>query len=795
MVTYRSDYGNTPALSMALATVLLVVLGAVLSGCAGASGEAGGSVTEMFGGFGQNDLKARQHGPGGVYGTVGTTRAGAQVYPGSSARGAGGVAPAGSGGGNGGGEGDGGQGDPDVEGIQASPDGDGYQMNFEDAEVAAVVKSILGDILQANYAIDPRVTGTLNLSSARPVPRANLVKVLETALKALNVSVVKEAGVYRITPSSEAVGSGPVDFGGAGEGYGTSVIPVKYVSAQTIMRVLESFASRPGSLKVDPSTNYVVTQGTAAERRAVIDAAALIDVDWMKEQSVGIYPLANSAPETIITELGRILDTGEGGVSQGQAQFQPMSRLNAVLVVAKRRDVVDKVGTWIRRLDRADQSTGVKVYRLKYAQAKNVAAMLNDIYGSGGSGVGTKDTDALEPGSGSKTGSSFGTSSPGSGSGISGGGLGSSSGSGFGSSSGSGSGSSAGRISSGFNAFGGGSGDAGGGGGLDAPTSGGGDAFAGGAAKTPSSSAGGGGGRKGIRVTPDVSNNSLLILAGPAEYREIERTIQQLDRAPVQVTIEATIAEVKLNDQLRYGTQFFLKSADFGFDYPGSVGFGRTRPLKPVGGEGFNLLVGKASDPRFVLDALKRYTNVKILSSPQLVVLDNQIATLQVGDQVPITTRSATSVENPLAPTVNSVEFRDTGIILRVLPRVNANGVVTLDVEQEISNVANKDSNTLTPTIQQRRVRSQIAVASGQTVLLGGLISERQEKARSGIPGLIDIKFLGDILSLNDNTADRNELIIFIKPQIMRDAMDSQRVAEELRARMYNIQRPLPAPR
>lgn len=714
-----------------------------------------------FTGLGANDLTARTNGPGGTYGLQNPTTGsiGPQIYP-APGRGMPGVAGAGASR-DGSGE------------LQVREDGDGFQLNFENAEVAAVAKTILGDILKANYTIDPRVAGTVSLNSARPVARDKLIRVLETTLKAVNVSIVSEGGIYRVAPSTEVMGAGNVDYASIGEGFGTSVIPVKYVSAAVVLRVLESFAGRPGMLRADPGTNLILVQGTSAERRTVVDAASLVDADWMRDQSVGIYPVANSAPETIIGELNRILETGENAISQGTVQLQPMNRLNAILVVSKRREVIDRVGTWVRRLDKADpMAVGVKVYRLKYARAKVVAGLLNDVFaGQGGGGAGQSDADALEKVGGGQAGSSMQSSAAGGGE------------TGAGSNGGATQGASASpnsRVQQAFSTFGGGG----------TSTGTGSDA---GMSDVGSTRGGGGGGGAGkLRISADAANNALLIYSTPQDYVLIERTIRQLDKPPVQVAIEATIAEVRLTDELNYGVQFFLKSNDIGLGSDrGSAGYvrGATAALNRSF-PGFNLLLGAASDPRVVLNALNSLTNVKILSSPSLVVLDNQPAVLQVGDQVPVTTRSSTSDDTANSRTVNSVEYRDTGIILRVSPRVNANGVVTLDVEQEISNVTNADKTTLTPTISQRKVRSQIAVPSGQTVLLGGLISESQNNGKSGLPGVTQVKFLGDLLSSNSNKGERTELIIFIKPQIMRDAVDAQGVSEEFRSRMIQLRDP-----
>ena len=288
-----------------------------------------------------------------------------------------------------------------------------------------------------------------------------------------------------------------------------------------------------------------------------------------------------------------------------------------------------------------------------------------------------------------------------------------------------------------------------------------------------------------MRITADPVNNTLLIYASQENYRLIEQTLRQLDRPQLQVSIDATIAEITLNENLNYGVQFFLSSSDLGArPDKGSLVLSRTgSAILSRALPGFNFLLGPEAEPRLVLDALRGVSDVKVLSTPSVVVLDNQTATLQVGDQVPVATASATVLSGTGAPVVNTIDYRNTGVILRVVPRINANGNVLLDVEQEISNVAAGSAGSLTPTVSQRRVRSSIAVASGQTVLLAGLISERQENSRTGLP-IIDQLEIGKLLGSNNKVNQRTELIIFIRPQIIRDGVDAMRVAEEMRTRL-----------
>jgi general secretion pathway protein D len=431
------------------------------------------------------------------------------------------------------------------------------------------------------------------------------------------------------------------------------------------------------------------------------------------------------------------------------------------------------VSTWISRLDNADtKSTGVHVYRVRYGDARQLARVLNEVFTGSGTGL-DSPTNQIAPGSGLSLSSSSDSPS-------------------FGQQ----------QQRSGLNVrqqLG-----------VAAP----GSTFTNAASSanrpgTPDAanvSSGGQPALPGVRITADVVHNSVLIYANQEQFRIVERTLRQLDRPQLQVAIDATVAEVTLNDTLNYGVQFFLTSQNVGL-HPDqgsalntnagqapSVANGVANAFLNRAFPGFNFLVGPEAQPNMILDALHEVTEVKILSNPSLVVIDNQPATLQVGDQVPISTGSA-NVLTTSNTIVNTIDYRDTGIILRVIPRVNANGNVRLDVEQEISQVANNNNtnnaaSALTPTVSERKVKSSIAVASGQTVLLAGLITENKQRDRPGIPGLDQVPVLGDAFAHTNNKTTRTELIIFIRPQIIRDSVDAHFVAEELRSKLRGSLQP-----
>ena len=671
-----------------------------------------------------------------------------------------------------------------IEGTQPQPqptaNGQGYDLNFENAPIASVAKTVLGDILKVGYTVDPRVQGTISLASGRPVPKSDLLFVFETALRLTGIALVRDTVGYRLIPVSDAVAGGNLDSEAARAepGYGISVVPLRYVSAATLIKLLDSFATKPGSVRVDTARNMLLIQGSGAERRTAIEMALSFDVDWMRGQSVGIFPVQNSNPEPVVAELEKILDSKEGGFSQDMVKFQVMARRNAILAVTSKPGMLRAVETWIRRLDAADTTrTTVHVYRVKYGEARQLARVLSDTFGGGASGSFETPASQVAPGSGLAKTSSNADRLPG---------LSAATGQ---------SSMPAGR---GGGAFGGTGGAASTLGGTATAATGGASAF------DARSTASGGGQPvlEGVKITADVSTNSLLIYASAENYRIIEQTIRQLDQPQAQVGIDATIAEVTLNNELSYGVQFYIQSKNLGM--APDKGSALNVPTSPPGAlptivngvatqflnrafPGFNFLIGPEAQPNMILDALHAVTDVKILSNPSLVVIDNQVATLLVGDEIPVSTgtgnvlNSATGTNNTI---INSIDYRSTGIILRVIPRVSPNSNVRLDIEQEISQATNSTANTLTPTVSQRKVKSSVAVANGQTVLLAGLIQEKTELDRGGIPLLDQIPKLGDLFSHQTTNTVRTELIIFIRPQVIRDSVDAHFVAEEFRAKL-----------
>jgi general secretion pathway protein D len=662
----------------------------------------------------------------------------------------------------------------------------GVEFNFENADIQTVTKTLIGDILGLSFVVDPRVQGTVTVASVGGIPRKDVLPVFESILRMSNAAVLREGNLVKIVPVPEAAGAGGASMGAAQPGFGVSIVPLHYTSAASVARMAENFLSRPGAIRADQARNMLLIQGTGTERQSALDVIATLDVEWLRNQSVGVYPLKSTTPETMIQELEHIFQTSENGQGQGVIQFQPVSRMNAVMVVAKSPNLLARVTQWVQRLDRSDTGgNALRTYRLKFGNAQQVAKILSDIFvGSGASSAETA-ANQIAPGSGAlQTQSRIDSLGAGS------------------QRSSLGSGNAQASDSTSANGLGNR------GGGLGGGTS---QGFSGqqDADNTTSSLASGNMPRglfQNVRITADTVNNAIVIFSNQEDYRTIERALRDFDRPRLQVAIDATVAEVTLTDALQFGVQHFFTSSDVGM--AGDKGSAGLMPVPAAASStgstqaavqaaflqrvlpGFNLLLGPEAQPRVILSALSTITDVKVLSSPSLVVIDNQPAVLEVGDQIPVTTSTATLLSNSNTPVVNTIEMRSTGVILKVLPHVHPNGSVQLEIEQEISNVVNPSQQTLTPTIAQRRIHSTVAVTSGQTVLLGGLISEQQDKSTTGIPGLAQIKYLGDLFGTTNKSRQRSEIIVFIRPMVVRNGIDQQAVTEEFRQRLESMRRP-----
>jgi general secretion pathway protein D len=673
-------------------------------------------------------------------------------------------------------------------------------LNFVDADLREVVKAILGDTLGANYVMDPQVQGTVTLQTSQPVAGSSLVSVLESMLAVNNATLVQSDGIYKIVPSDQGVrGSGGLrsTLPPATQAPGAQVmaVPLRYISATEVEKLLAPFAPPGGVLRVDPRRNLVVIGGSRSDVASMLDVIETFDVDWLAGMSFGLFPVKSTSAKTMVEELEKVFGDQTEGPLANVVRFVPIERLNAVLVISSRSQYISRARTWIGRLDIGeDERPRLYVYYCENSRAEDLAMVLGSVFGQADQarpaaqvapGLRGRTVGGRMGGAGSafggRGGFSGGFGGQGMGGGLPGGGIG------------------------GQTLGGGIGGQTFGGGGLGGQTLGGQGPLTG---QSPTGPAGGAGGAaaqvaastESLRIVADTVKNALVIQAKPSDYRTIEAAIKKLDITPLQVLIEATILEVRLNDTLRYGVEWFFK-----FGGSNKVVLTQAGPVRANAGSttalsgavnsifpGFSYVLSPTQDSvKAVVNALDEVSDINVISSPQLFVLDNQAAQIMVGDSVPITTQSGQSVLAADAPVINSIEYRDTGVILEVIPRVNAGGLVTMEISQEVSNVspATQSTNvqTQTPTINQRVVVSTASVQSGQTVALGGLITDDRRNISSGLPFLSRLPIIGWLFGTKSDSAARTELLVLITPRVVGSAEQARQVTEELRSRLRTI--------
>jgi general secretion pathway protein D len=608
-------------------------------------------------------------------------------------------------------------------------------INLSGVEVHAFASAVLGQILGLSYAVDPAAKGAVSLVTPHPIARADVIPAVEEALAAANLALVVRGGLYTILPM-EAAKSQASAAGVVGAGFGTELVTLKFANPDQVKRSLDPVL--PGVITAtDPAARTVTLSGISGQRQAARALIAQFDVDWMRGMSFGLFIPKTTDARLIAPELEKLINA-PGSTMAGLVRLVPMERLNGIVAVASRPEYLEDVRRWVEVLDRegASSERRLYVYRVQNGRAADLADVL--VAAFGGEAAGPPTGQGKSSGTGFAAGSSQ-RASPMGGPAI----------------------------------------------GL-APTE---SAAAQAAPRTlpgqsPAPAAAGHGEGSGLVITADETNNAVIAYATPREYALIEDALGKLDVPPLQVVIEAAITEVTLNDTLKYGTQWFFQQ--HGNQLALSEGNTAT-PVQNFPGAAYTVFTNGAISA--TISALSTVTHVQVLSAPNLLVLNNQTASLQVGDQVPIATGSSVSTIGTNAPVVNSIDYRDTGVILKVTPRVNSSGLVLLDISQEVSQVApvSKDNPISSPVIQERKIASSIAVRDGQTIALGGLISDNNSRGRTGVPYLSSIPILGALAGNRDNSRVRTELLVMLSPRVIRTAEEAQAVSDEIRTKIHSV--------
>jgi general secretion pathway protein D len=644
-------------------------------------------------------------------------------------------------------------------------------LKFEDTPLADVLSLVLREIAQVDYVVYPPISGTVTLATQGQVTADQAVFLLEAALQANGMLMVRDArGTYHIgraeaikgaVPALRQSGRGPLP-----PGYGAIVVPLKYMGAGEMASILRPMAPADAIVRVDTVRNLLVLVGTRTQAEGWLDIINTFDVDLLKGMSVGVFPLkyvtiaevdaalrllggaSASAPAAAQGSANAAASVGRPAAAAGAdaaslpgnfplfgaLRVIPIERINSVLIITPRAAYLDEARRWLEKLDQPGGNSAeaqLFVFAVQNGSAKHLANVLNGLFGGDVSASSSAAPRSVAPGLPTSTANT----------------------SGFGSSASSSAGAGAGALSGGTSTV------------------------QGSGLTTVKLSS-------GVRVMADEINNAVLVYGTRGEYEKIQATLKQLDVSPTQVLIEASIIEVSLNDDLKYGLQWiFSDTARGSSDLTGTGVLSNIAgaALSPVGAGFSYTLRNAAGNVRAVLSALAEKSLVKVISSPTLMVLDNHSASIAVGNQQPIKVGESIT-EGGLSQT--NIQYKDTGVTLTVTPSVNAGNMVTMQVAQGVTDVGQIDVATGQRSFLQRQFASKLAVRSGESVVLGGLIRDNTTTGKSGVPGLHDIPLFGHLFGATTTNTNRVELVVIITPRVVRNEQDTREVGQELKDRM-----------
>jgi general secretion pathway protein D len=635
----------------------------------------------------------------------------------------------------------------------AGMSGGGASFNFEGESVHAVVKAILGDMLGQNYVIAPGVQGTVTLGTPKPVSPAQAMTLLEQVLAQNNARMVYSDGRYNIMPADQALAgtlaprTGPASNA---RGFEVRVVPLRFISASEMKKVLEPYARPNAIVGIDSTRNVITLSGTRSELENYLRTVEIFDVDWLSGMSVGVFPLESGRASKVVADLEKVFGESSKTPSAGMFRFMPLEGANAVLVITPQASYLDQIQDWLERIDGAGEGSRLFSYELKYIKAKDLADRLAEVFGAGRSGssqeTGGNYPASLMPGTDPV------------------------------------------EIKDGAD---GGSVDFGGNNSSGDTSSSGGGGTGGGSLSLNQRSGGNGsvtleveGDRVGVSAVEET--NTLLVRSSATAWKSIKDVIEKLDVMPMQVHIEAQIAEVQLTGDLEYGVNWYFENAVNAATTAGGGGLPSALG-RDIWGDIAGSITGNAGlgwtflgrNAAAVVKALDKVTNLHLLQTPSVFVRNNSEATFNVGSRIPIQSVSfnpGTGTDG----TYSQVQYLDTGVILKVRPRITKDGMVFLDIVQEVSSpgtvAADPQGNV---RIDTRRLKTEAAIQSGDTVMLAGLIKDSVDNGSSGVPFLSKIPVLGSLFGTKSQNTERTETIVLITPTIIRNPQEARDLTDE----------------
>lgn len=595
-------------------------------------------------------------------------------------------------------------------------------FNFEGESVQTVVKVILGDLLQQNYVIAPGVQGTVTLATPRPVSPSQAISLLEMVLGWNNARLIWSDGRYNVVPSDQAVAGNLAPRTGSpanARGYEIRAVPLKFISATEMEKLLKPYARDKAIVQVDNMRNMIVLGGTRAELQNYLRTVEIFDVDWLAGMSVGIFPLQSAEADKVVTELDKVF--GENGKTPlaGMFRFMPLEGQNAVMVITSQPKYLRDVEIWIDRMDAGGEGVRLYVYEVKNIKAADLADQLSSVFGNGSAGSSKNDSVSLQPGLEPVEVRTQNSPAP-----------------------------------------------------TNTPKPG-----AAADARNAALSIGSG----DVSISAVEESNSLLVRASPGQWESIRRAIERLDTMPLQVHVEAQVIQVTLGGELEYGVSWFFNNAitpQAQFDASQSQNDWGTfaSSILPSGNSDWTLIGPSA---KAVISTLDKMTNVRILSAPSVLVRNNVEASFDSGEQIPVVS-TIVNPDNGNNNSLSQVQFRQTGISLKVKPRVSSEGMVFLEITQDVSQASDEPADeTGNIRVSTNKLQTEAAIQSGETVVLAGLIKTENGKGSNGIPFLSRLPVIGALFGKQTRMNNRAEILVLITPTIIRNPAEARKLTDE----------------
>jgi general secretion pathway protein D len=697
-------------------------------------------------------------------------------------------------------------------------------LALNNASLTEVI-DLLAQKLKINYILDPRVKGGVILNTYGETKDIDTRSLLETILRINGFGMVQQGDLYRIVPLSDIshlpippeTKTDPASIP-ADDRTMLNLVFLKYVTADELAKVLDPFQGENAKIYVYAPSNLLLLLDSQRNMRRLMEMVALFDSDTLANQRVRVFTVKNGRPSDLAKELENIAKAIAMSDKNSPIRFLPIDRVNTIIAVAPNPGAFKEVEQWLAKLDVPIRSAagGIKdyVYRVHYGDAISMACSIQALYGqlSGYGGGQNAIMQCMGP-QGSNAGSGFGNTFGGSGFGntaFGGGGFGGGGQyGGYGGGAYGGAGFGGGAYGGYGGANGGGYGPNGGypaaGSPFTSPTgtavpNGTGAPGAGDLTGTYLGTVPGGLSLRGPRVIANPMNNTLLIQATAQEYESIQQLLRELDVPPRQVLIEAKIYSVDLSHAFSSDVAGALQAlTPATTSSSGSTTTTATSTaaslLGSLSGGGIGLsasmLVGRSRALQGVVSLMESQTNAKIISSPSIIATDSIPATINVGTTVPAESGSTTSALGSVTTGVSNVS---TGIGLNIIARVTPSGIVTMVINQNVSDPEATDSSLTSissPSFATKSIQTQVTVQDGDTIAIGGQIQESTTSSLSGIPVLDRIPVVGALFGSRSYTKERSELIIFLTPHVIFDSNQLLDASDELKDQMKVLRKDL----